>query len=388
MVYAQNTKSKRLRYDFTFINRRLLILSRGRRRASRGAMSLFVPLTLILLVASPAYSQLAPEASTAGTANDNSSIVVLDHTDFEKEPGNTQTGVSGSPASSAVLGEAQASKDAHTSLDENVEGLRRELATARAELAKQAQALKAQQQTDEALSHSLETAQRVIENLRAAATLSESADNSVPGANPSMEATEAPAKQALEDERQKVALLKQQLSTAYQTIDALKTGANLAAVEQASAEKDRQVAEAASKQAGEALKLERERADSATSELDSVRKERDALRQQSTVLSAALDQERERSNGLARSLSAARETIDIFKDKRRITALQRAPKVRAPAGELAAKLPRSGATRKPRSQEKQKEKGQDPSQSEVLATIDLPAALLPTRPPKKRGLGQ
>lgn len=385
MVYAQNTKLKRLRWNVTFVNRRLLILSRGIRGTARGAIFPFVRLTLILLFASPAYSQFAPETSAVGAASDSSSIVVSHHIDFEKEPGNAQPGAPGSHISHAVLGEAQASKDAHKPLDENVEGLRRELATARAELAKQAQALKAQQQTDEALSRSLETAQRVIENLRAAATLSESADNSVP-ANPSMEASEAPAKQALEEERQKVELLKQQLSTAYQTIDALKTGANLAAVEQASAAKDRQVAEAASKQAGEALKLERERADSATSELDSVRKERDALRQQSIVLSAALDQERERSNGLARSLSAARETIDIFKDKRRITALQGAPKVRAPAAELAAKLPRSGATRKPPSQEKQREKGQDPSQSEVLATIDLPAALLPTRPPKKRGL--
>ncbi len=388
MVYAQNTKLKRLRCNVTFVNRRLLILSRGILGTARGAIFPFVRLTLILLFASPAYSQFAPETSAVGAASDSSSIVVSHHIDFEKEPGNAQPGAPGSHISHAVLGEAQASKDAHNPLDENVEGLRRELATARAELAKQAQALKAQQQTDEALSRSLETAQRVIENLRAAATLSESSDNSVPGANPSMEASEAPAKQALEDERQKVELLKQQLSTAYQTIDALKTGANLAAVEQASAAKDRQVAEAASKQAGEALKLERERADSATSELDSVRKERDALRQQSIVLSAALDQERERSNGLARSLSAARETIDIFKDKRRIAALQRAPKVRAPAAELAAKLPRSGATRKPPSQEKQKEKGQDPSQSEVLATIDLPAALLPTRPPKKRGLRQ
>jgi hypothetical protein len=384
MVYAQNTKLKRLRWNVTFVNRRLLILSREIRGTARGAIFPFVPLTLILLFASPAYSQLAPETSAVGAASDSSSIVVSHHIDFEKEPGNAQPSPPWTHISHTVLGEAQASKDAHNPLEENVEGLRRELATARAELAKQAQALKAQQQTDEALSHSLETAQRVIENLRAAATLSESADNSVPGANPSMEASEAPAKQALEDERQKVELLKQQLSTAYQTIDALKTGANLAAVEQASTAKDRQVAEAASKQAGEALKLERERADSATSELDFVRKERDALRQQSIVLSAARDQERERSNGLARSLSAARETIDIFKDKRRITALQRATKVRAPAGELA--LPRSGATRKPPSQEKQKEKGQDPSQSEVLATIDLPAALLPTRPPKKRGL--
>jgi hypothetical protein len=386
MIYAQNTKLKRLRWNVTFVNRRLLILSREIRGTARGAIFPFVPLTLILLFASPAYSQLAPETSAVGAASDSSSIVVSHHIDFEKEPGNAQPSPPWTHISHTVLGEAQASKDAHNPLEENVEGLRRELATARAELAKQAQALKAQQQTDEALSHSLETAQRVIENLRAAATLSESSDNSVPGANPSMEASEAPAKQALEDERQKVELLKQQLSTAYQTIDALKTGANLAAVEQASTAKDRQVAEAASKQAGEALKLERERADSATSELDSVRKERDALRQQSTVLSAALDQERERSNGLARSLSAARETIDIFKDKRRITALQRATKVRAPAGELA--LPRSGATRKPPSQEKQKEKGEDPSQSEVLATIDLPAALLPTRPPKKRGLRQ
>ena len=387
MVYARNTKSKRLRWNVTFISRPLLILLRGIRGTARGAISPIAPLTLILLFASPAYSQLAPGTSTVGAANDSSSVVVSDHTDFEKKPGNAQTGAPGSPISGAVLGEAQASKDAGNPLDENVEGLRRELAAARAELARQAQALEAQQQTDKALSHSLEMAQRVIENLQAAATLSENASGSVPVANPAIEAAQAPAKQPLEDERQ-VELLKQQLTTAHQTIDALRTSANLAAVEQASAAKDRQVAEAASKQAGEALELERERANSAMSELDLVRKERDALRQRSIGLSAALDQERERATALARSLSAARATIDIFKDKRRTTDLQRPPKALAPVGELAAKLPRSGATRKPPSQGKQKVKGQDPSQSEVLATIDLPAALLPSRPPKKRDLRQ
>ncbi|CCV08479.1 conserved hypothetical protein [Mesorhizobium metallidurans STM 2683] len=141
------------------------------------------------------------------------------------------------------------------------------------------------------------------------------------------------------------------------------------------------MAEAASKQAGEALALERKRADSAERDLEIVRRDRDALMQNSIELSAALDQERERATGLARSLSAARKTIDIVKDKRRAAAA-RALKARTPATALASALSDSGVqpARKPRSQKKQKVKYRKSPQSEVLA-IELPAPLLPTRPP-------
>jgi len=305
------------------------------------AMLSLVSSILILLLASPANSQQAPDASV-------------------------------------TLSETQALKGARTLPGEDEQALRRELAAARAELARQAQALKQQQQTDEALTANLETAQRAIENFRAEASLWDSKKDAMPEAPLSTDAPRANAAQALDEERHKVELLEQELATARQTIDALKTGANLAAAEQARAAKDRQVADAASNQARKALELERQRADSARRDLDSARKERDALQQSSTDLSAALDQERERANGLARSLSAAREEIDAIKDKRRTAAVVRAPKASKRA--LASSPPRSVAARKPGLPKKRKVKGPKSPQPVMLATIALPPALLPTRP--------
>ncbi|RWP48974.1 hypothetical protein [Mesorhizobium sp.] len=294
----------------------------------------------------------------------------------------------------SVAGAAQLKEGVQTPPGEHEMALRRELAAARAELeimqreardasaqahalantaAKQAQALKEQQQIDEAL----ETAQRVIEDFRAEAILWDR--EKAAGAHPSMEASQVAAKQALDEERHKVELLEQELTTARQTIDALKTGANLAAVEKSNAIKDRSVVETALKQAGEALELERERADLAARDLDIVRKERDASKQISAELSAALEKERERAIGLGRSLSAAREAIDIVKDKRRTAALERAPKSRTP---LASTLSRSGAqpAHKPGLPKKRKVKAKKSPHPVLPATIALPAALLPTRP--------
>ncbi|MGX9576559.1 hypothetical protein [Mesorhizobium sp. f-mel] len=210
------------------------------------------------------------------------------------------------------------------------------------------------------------------------------------GAHPSVAASQIAAKRALDEKRRKVELLQQELTTARQTIDALKTDANLAAVEKTNAIKDRSMAETALKQAGEALELERERADSAVRDLDIVRQERDASRQVSAELSAALEQERERAIDLARSLSAARKAIDLVKDKRRTAAVERAPKARNPASGLGNTLSRSDGqpAGKSRLQEKRKVKVQKSPQPVLRATIALPAALLPTRPPKKLNLRQ
>ncbi|RWQ31043.1 MAG: hypothetical protein E5Y88_18975 [Mesorhizobium sp.] len=291
----------------------------------------------------------------------------------------------------SIASAAQLKEGVQTPPGEHEMALRRELAAARAELdvmqreardasahaqalaAKQAQILKEQQQIDEAL----ETAQRVIEDFRAEAILWDR--EKAAGAHPSMEASQVAAKQALDEERHKVELLEQELTTARQTIDALKTGANLAAVEKTNAIKDRSVVGTALKQAGEALELERERADSAARDLDIVRKERDASKQISAELSAALEKERERAIGLGRSLSAAREAIDIVKDKRRTAALARAPTSRTP---LASTLSRSGAqpAHKPGLPKKRKVKVKKSPHPVLPATIALPAALLPTRP--------
>lgn len=301
----------------------------------------------------------------------------------------------------AAAGVALLKEGVQTSPGEHEVALRRELAAARAELeimqrgardasaqahalantaAKQAQTLKEQQQIDEAL----EAAQRVIEGYRAEAILWDR--EKAAGAHPSIEASQVAVKRALDEERHKVERLEQELTTARQTIDVLKTGANLAAVEKTNAIKDRSVAAAALKQAGEALELERERADSAVRGLDIVRKERDASKQVSAELSAALEEERERAIGLARSLSAARKAIDIVKGKHRTAAVERAPKTRNPASALASTLSRSGAqpARKPGLPKKQKVKVkvQRSPQLVLPATIALPASLLPTRPPK------
>ncbi|MER8459555.1 hypothetical protein NKH82_21385 [Mesorhizobium sp. M0915] len=407
MNHAQSTRSKCLRCDFTLIKRRPLILLHEIRGMGCNAIPSLIPLCLVLLLASPANGQLAPEASAVATANDSSSVVVSEHTKVGKEPGKPQPSALGS----RVLSEAQALKTralkegAQTPLGEHEEALRRELAAARAELdamqrgarelsaqahvladtvAQQAQALNEQQRTDEALALDLEAAQRVIESYRAEASLWNSEKAAALGAHPSMDASQLAAKRTLDDERHKVELLEQELTTARQTIDALKKGANLAAVEQANAIRDRQVAEAALKQDRETLERGRERADSAVRDLDIVRRERDALKQSSADLSAALDQERERAIGLARSLSAAREAIDIVKGKRRTAAVERAPKARTPASALASRLSHSGAqpAREPDLPKKQKVKVQKSPQTALLATIPLPAALLPTRPSK------
>ncbi|MER9796143.1 hypothetical protein NKJ36_03140 [Mesorhizobium sp. M0142] len=410
MNHAQSTRSKCLRCDFTFIKPRPLILLHGIRGRGCNAIPSLIPLCLVLALASPANGQLAPEASAVTTANDSSSVAVSEHTEVGKEPGKPQPSALGSPISrELVISETQALKTlkegAQTPLGEHEEALRRELAAARAELevmqrgarelsarahvltdtvAQQAQALNEQQRTDEALALDLEAAQRVIESYRAEASLWNSEKAAAPGAHPSMDASQLAAKRALDEERHKVELLEQELTTARQTIDALKKGANLAAVEQANAIRDRQVAEAALKQDRETLERGRERADSAVRDLDIVRRERDALKQSSADLSAALDQERERAIGLARSLSAAREAIDIVKGKRRTAAVERAPKARTPASALASRLSHSGAqpAREPDLPKKQKVKVQKSPQTALLATIPLPAALLPTRPSK------
>ncbi|TSE11686.1 hypothetical protein C1D09_013200 [Mesorhizobium intechi] len=380
---------------------------------------------LILLLASPANSQPIPEASATTAANGRSPVAVSDHTDIAKEPSLMQP-------SAAGIGGAQ------TLPGEDEQALRRELAAARAELARQAQALKAQKQTDEALTLNLETAQRAIEDFRAEASLWDSKKAAMPEALPSTDASRAAAKQALDEERHKVGLLEQELATARQTIDALTTGtdlsaaeqaravkdrqqaddaakqaldeerhkiglleqelatarqtidaletrANLAVAEHAKAVKDRQQADAVSNQARKGLELERQRADSAMRDLEIARRESEALKQSSMNLSAALDQERERANGLARSLSAAREEIDSagidsIKEKRRTAAAARAPKAGVSKSALASALSRPDAARKPGLPKKRKVKGPSSAQPVMLATISLPPALLPTRP--------
>lgn len=288
--------------------------------------------------------------------------------------------------------------------------LGRELAAARAELgamqrgardasaqaravadmmAGQGQALKEQRRRAEGLALDLEVAQRGTKGLKANAILADREKAAILEARRSMEASLAEARRALDEERHKAERFERELSAARQTIDALKTSANLAAVARTNAIKDRQVAEAALKRTGDALELERERADSAARDLDSARQERDAAKQQasrvSMELSAALEQERNKAMGLARDLSAARKAIDIFKaqGERRTERTKRTPKARATATSPTDVSARSAArpARQPL-RETHKVKVKRPSRPVVVATIALPDALLPTRPPK------
>ncbi|GLS41202.1 hypothetical protein GCM10010869_67990 [Mesorhizobium tianshanense] len=288
--------------------------------------------------------------------------------------------------------------------------LGRELAAARAELgamqrgardasaqaravadmmAGQGQALKEQRRRVEGLALDLEVAHRETKGLKAKAILADHEKAAMLEARRSMEASLAEARRALDEERHKAERFERELSAARQTIDALKTSANLAAVARTNAIKDRQVAEAALKRAGDALELERERADSAARDLDSARQERDAAKRQagrvSMELSAALEQERNNAMGLARDLSAARKAIDIVKaqGERRTERMKRAPQAPATATSRADVSARSAArpARQPL-RENHKVKVKRPSRSVLVATITLPDALLPTRPPK------
>ncbi|WP_292592959.1 polysaccharide biosynthesis/export family protein [Mesorhizobium sp.] len=204
----------------------------------------------------------------------------------------------------------------------------------------------------------------------------------------SIEASVAEAQRALDEQRHKAERFERELAAARQTIDALKASADLAAAARTSAIRDRQTAEAALKRAGDALELERERADSAANDRDRARRERDAAKQEasrvSMELSAALEQERNKAIGLARDLSAARKAIDVEKarDERRSERINRVPKARAVATSRADVSARSRPARQSGLRENHKVKAKRPSRAVVVATITLPDALLPTRPSK------
>ncbi|RWD50754.1 MAG: hypothetical protein EOS36_30255 [Mesorhizobium sp.] len=289
---------------------------------------------------------------------------------------------------------------AQTLPGEHEQALRRELAAARVELdvmqrnardasaeahavadkaAKQAQDLQKQRQKAKALALDLEEARRVVEDFKAKAIVWDNEKAAMLKADRSAEASQVAVQRALDEERHKVDLLEQQLAASRRAAEDLKTGAAQAAIEQADAIKDRQAAEAALKQAGEALALERQRADAAARDLDSVRKERDASREAAAALSAALEQERERSIGLARSLSAARQATGIVKAERRTVSMKRMPKATVPARRHASMSERSASAHK--APDRQRVKLQKSPQPDLVATIALPAALLPTRPP-------
>lgn len=255
-------------------------------------------------------------------------------------------------------------------------------------MAEQAQALKQQRRRAEELALDLEVAQREAKSLKAKATLADHEKAATLEARHSVEASLAEAQRALDEERHRAERFERELSAARQTIDALKTSADLAAVARTNAIRERQAAEAALKRAGDALELERERAGAAARDRDSARRERDAAKQEasrvSMELSVALEQERNKAIGLAPELSAARKAIDVEKarDERRSERIDRVPKARVVAISRADVSVRSRPARQSGLREKHKVKVKRPSRPVLVATIALPDALLPTRPPK------
>ncbi|MDX8506250.1 polysaccharide biosynthesis/export family protein [Mesorhizobium captivum] len=359
-----------------------------------------------------AGDQAPPEPSAVAAANASPSLAGLEKEPVTAPPGGLESRKSAelAPTTPHALKAPEALKTpeplkeaARTVPGEHEQALRRELAAAREALdvmqrnardasavahavadkaAKQAQDLEKQRQKARALALDLQAARRVIEGFKAKAIVWDNEKAAMLRAHRATEASEAAVQRALDGERHRVELLEQQLAASRQTVDALKTGANLAAAGQANAVKDRQAAEAASRQSGEALALERQRADAAARVLDSVRKDRDASREAAAALSAALEQERERSIGLARSLSAARQAIGSVKSDagRRTLGMKRMAKAPVRASPHASMSERSGSARKP--PDKQRFKVHKPPQPDLVATIALPAALLPTRPPE------
>ncbi|WP_292480345.1 hypothetical protein [Mesorhizobium sp.] len=255
-------------------------------------------------------------------------------------------------------------------------------------MAEQGQALKEQRRRAEELALDLEVARREVEDLKAKAVFADREKAAMLAARRTIETSMAEARRALDEQRHKAERFERELAAARQTIDALKASADLAAAARTDAIRGRQAAEAALKRAGDALELERERAGTAARDRDSARRERDAAKQEasrvSMELSVALEQERNKAIGLARELSAARKAIDVEKarDERRSERINRVPKARAVATSRTDVSVRSRPARQSGLRENQKVKAKRPSRPVLVATIALPDALLPKRPPK------
>ena len=224
-------------------------------------------------------------------------------------------------------------------------------AQARAIADKQERALEGQRQIADGLARELAAVQREVEGLKAKATLASPAKAADVKAGLAAEASLADARRVIDQERQKAGMLERDLAAARQSLAALEATADQAAAAQATAMRDLQAAEAATKRLSEALLLQRQRADEATGELKTARQERDAAKQEAirvaTAQREALEDEQGKAISLARELAAARKEVDSLKSRgqRRIARVENAPKARATMGASAS----GGIRSKPRS---------------------------------------
>lgn len=194
----------------------------------------------------------------------------------------------------------------------------------------------------------------------------------------------AETRRALEAERRKVGLLERDVAEARHSIEALEASARLAATKQADAIRGRQLAEAAARQAGEALVQERERASSLASDLETAWWARDAAKEEltrvSTAFQEAWEQEHEKAIELAHDLASARNVIDDLKRwaERRNSHIEDAAKAR-PTDRANAHASRRRLSPNPGQQEVSSAEVRNPR----VVRLMLPDALLPTRPPTK-----
>lgn len=255
----------------------------------------------------------------------------------------------------------------------------------------QGRALEEQKQRAELLARDLAMAQRKVESLQAKAVLAIREKAAALGAHQAAEVSLSGARRALDEERQKVERFERDLAAAHQSLDALEVSGKLAAAAQLDSIQRREVAEAAAKRAGEALVLERGRADALALDLNAASQDRDAAKEEVDRLSAALEQQRERAVGLARDLTAARNDIDMLKarDAPRAQTTEPAPKARASdrAGTVALARKQARSTHEPQGREIRKVAVRKSSQPVRLTTITLPATLLPTRAPLRPAPG-
>ena len=224
-------------------------------------------------------------------------------------------------------------------------------AQARAIADKQERALEGQRQIADGLARELAAVQREVEGLKAKATLASPAKAADVKAGLAAEASLADARRVIDQERQKAGMLERDLAAARQSLAALEATADQAAAAQATAMRDLQAAEAATKRLSEALLLQRQRADEATGELKTARQERDAAKQEAirvaTAQREALEDEQGKAISLARELAAARKEVDSLKSRgqRGIARVENAPKARATMRASAS----GGIRSKPRS---------------------------------------
>ncbi len=270
--------------------------------------------------------------------------------------------------------------------------------TAEASLARTKQALDEERRKVELLEREIAEARQAFEVLEASAKLAATTQaGAIQGrqlaeaARNTAEVSLAGTRRALEEERRKVGLLERDIAEARQSIEAMEASAKLAATTQAGAIQGRQLAEAAARQAGEALARERERASSLASDLETARQERDSAKKELTRISTAFkeawEQEREKAIGLARDLASARKDVEALKRsaERRTSQVENAAKAR-PIDRASARA----SQRRSSPNSGQQEVGSAEvrkSRAARLMTIVLPDALLPTRPPAE-GLRQ